>query len=421
MGPNALFDKSFLQSLSVDESVWFDHYFSAVICPLFYVETLADLEKAVREGRAPEDEVGIIAGKFPEVSGMPCVYHAAAAIANLLGHEVPMTGQIPVPGGRKSRADGRTGVIFERSPESEAFDRWRRREFLALERDIAKSWRAALTRVDLDTAAKALRRADGKPIAACQSIGEARAVAADLFTQPGNRGAAIGFVIEALQIPRQFHTEIMRRWGADGYCSLHQLAPYASYVATVESFFALGLAAGLIGTSRASNRVDIAYLHYLPFCSVFISSDKLHRRCAATFMRPDQQFVWGPDLKRDLQALNGHFLALPEELRSRGLPAFAGGPPPREVAPLLADVWKSQHWGNPRGTSVPLERIPPEKLKQLSQTIVEDVERFEKANALGPGDSQPALSEFDSVTVKRSFRKRKGSWYQMPKDLPPPK
>jgi hypothetical protein len=57
MGPNALFDKSFLQSLSVDESVWFDHYFYAVVCPLFYLETLADLEKAVREGRTPETEL----------------------------------------------------------------------------------------------------------------------------------------------------------------------------------------------------------------------------------------------------------------------------------------------------------------------------------------------------------------------------
>ena len=67
MGPIALFDKSFLQSLSLDESVWFAHFFMPVVCPLFYVETLADLEKAVRAGRTPEQEVGIIARKFPEV------------------------------------------------------------------------------------------------------------------------------------------------------------------------------------------------------------------------------------------------------------------------------------------------------------------------------------------------------------------
>jgi hypothetical protein len=61
MGPITLFDKSFLQSLSVDESVWFDHFFLTNVCPLFYVETMADLEKSPQKGRAAEDEVRIIA------------------------------------------------------------------------------------------------------------------------------------------------------------------------------------------------------------------------------------------------------------------------------------------------------------------------------------------------------------------------
>ena len=45
MGPIILFDKSALQALSVDESVWFDQFFIPVICPIFFVETLADLER----------------------------------------------------------------------------------------------------------------------------------------------------------------------------------------------------------------------------------------------------------------------------------------------------------------------------------------------------------------------------------------
>jgi hypothetical protein len=51
MGPIALFDKSFLQSLALDESTWFDNFFYPTICPLFYVETLADLSKARDELR----------------------------------------------------------------------------------------------------------------------------------------------------------------------------------------------------------------------------------------------------------------------------------------------------------------------------------------------------------------------------------
>ena len=67
MGPITLFDKSFLQGLSLGESVWCGQYFMPVGCPLFYVETLADLEKAVKEGRTPEQEVGVIAAKFPGI------------------------------------------------------------------------------------------------------------------------------------------------------------------------------------------------------------------------------------------------------------------------------------------------------------------------------------------------------------------
>lgn len=59
MGPIALFDKSFIQSLSTDESVWFDQFFLPVVCPVFYVETLADLAKAPRDGRTAEGEVRI--------------------------------------------------------------------------------------------------------------------------------------------------------------------------------------------------------------------------------------------------------------------------------------------------------------------------------------------------------------------------
>jgi hypothetical protein len=119
-GPNILFDKSFLQSLSLDESVLFDHFFHPVICPLFFVETLADLEKAVRQGRTPEQEVGIIADKVPETSGFPNLHHTHLGIANLIGREVIMDGRVMVAGGRPVRVEGKSGVVHEQSPEAGA-------------------------------------------------------------------------------------------------------------------------------------------------------------------------------------------------------------------------------------------------------------------------------------------------------------
>jgi hypothetical protein len=58
VGPTTIFDKSALEALSLDEAVWFDAFFYANIVPIFYVETLADLEKQMADGRTPEDVVG---------------------------------------------------------------------------------------------------------------------------------------------------------------------------------------------------------------------------------------------------------------------------------------------------------------------------------------------------------------------------
>ena len=138
MKPITLFDKSFLQSLSMDESVWFDHFFSPVVCPLFYVETLADLHKTNRSGRAPEQEVGIIADKFPEMHGTPNVQHVTACLGELLGQRVPMRGQILIPGGRPVKVEGQTGIVVEQTQESKAFSRWQNREFEKIERDQAR-------------------------------------------------------------------------------------------------------------------------------------------------------------------------------------------------------------------------------------------------------------------------------------------
>jgi len=50
MGPTLIFDKSSLESLNPDEAMWLDTFFLSNITPLFFVETLADLEKKNKVG-----------------------------------------------------------------------------------------------------------------------------------------------------------------------------------------------------------------------------------------------------------------------------------------------------------------------------------------------------------------------------------
>jgi len=59
-GSGSLIKLVLIQALSVDESVWLDRFFTGVLSPLFFVETLADLGKEMGR-RSPENEVRIIA------------------------------------------------------------------------------------------------------------------------------------------------------------------------------------------------------------------------------------------------------------------------------------------------------------------------------------------------------------------------
>ena len=105
MGPIVLFDKSFLQSLSIDEAVWFDHFFTSNIPPIFFTEPLADLKKGTLKGRTPEKEVSVIAAKTPELHSYPNVFHLELCIHNLHGRTVEMRGRPQIMGGKPVRRD----------------------------------------------------------------------------------------------------------------------------------------------------------------------------------------------------------------------------------------------------------------------------------------------------------------------------
>src|SRR5690606_36178733 len=132
------------------------------------------------------------------------------------------------------------------------------------------------------------------------------------------------------------------RWRESGRKSFPETAPYAAYLVTVEVFFQIALAADQIGANRKSNRTDMAYLFYLPFCDIFVSSDRLHERCVPHFLRGDQRFVWGPDMKEDLKRLVARYKKLPEVQKRRGLHSFASTPPRDDDDGLIAKLWDMQ-------------------------------------------------------------------------------
>lgn len=409
MGPVALFDKSFLQSLSVDESVWFDHFFLPVVCPVFFVETLADLAKQRPSGsRSPEDEVRVIAEKTPVLSGAPCVHHMHICIQNLLGQKAPQLGQIPVAGGRPVRgANEKPGVVFEKLPEAEAFARWKSGRFQDVERDIASNWRAMLSELNLPEVAHRMRALGITP-KSCKSVEEAYGIAAALVHSRNQPEQQLELLFAFVPVPTPIGAAIAHRWSKAGFPPLSDYASYAAHVLMVELFFQIALAANLISEDRPSNRADIAYLFYLPFCNIFVSGDKLHRRCTPVFLRKQQDFVWAPDLKADLARINRELMTTSEAQREEGLHKLAPRPL-GDSSNLVVSLWQKHARNSDPDRTTDLALSP-----EANRKLADYVNSFAKAPD-APDIAEIQDNELSSVTIKHSVPVKKGSWWLIPK------
>jgi hypothetical protein len=401
MGPIALFDKSFLQSLSADEAVWFDHFFMPIVCPVFYVETLGDLAKTPTDGRTAEEVVKDLANKFPEWAGSPCVSHGEIALSDLLGQHIALRPQIPRHGARPVQS----GYVFDRTPEEEAFSRWNAGQFAEVEKIIAQFWRKTLGELDLIAVGREMRSIGFTP-KACATLQDVKNLADTLVNGTINPYARLALLIQFLHVPQQYQAGIAQAWQSEGKRTLPEFAPYAAHCLTVEMFFQIALGAGRIGGERPSNRTDVAYLFYLPFAHMFVSSDKLHRNTARLFLRLNQSFVWGPDLKAALKICNEHFLKLPESEREKGISAIAHAPP---AGNLVADLWDKFLRKGYRDE--PAVKMDPDKEREL----VNKLKTFSKQpTASGP---RVPMDKAEMISVKRQVRRRRGSWWQVPKDL----
>ena len=409
MGPIILFDKSFLQSLSLDEAVFFDHFFYSNICPILYVETLADLNKIAAGGRPSEEEVSIIADKTPEMNGMTNAFHGQMCVADLLGYRIPMTGQVMLPRGRPVRHGGQSGVVFGVSPEVQAFHRWQEHRFMEVEHDFARIWREMLNLTDFDKLTRILRRLGLRP-GRCKRLEDAKNIADAMIISHDNPSERIRLTFWSLAIPKKFQRHILLRWALEEQPPLIKFAPYASFVLSVQIFFQIARATELV-SKKPSAVMDISYLFYLPFCMVFTSSDKLHERCAPLFLRPDQKFISGHDLKTDLSRIVDHFDAASEVEKEKGLYAFAEKPPTEQNS-LVTRLWDLYlpNWRNTSNVSVNRDYKEDEYLVKHLQT-------FAKAPRLRPQEIDFDLQNPDAMVLEHNVSKRRGKWWQLPKDL----
>jgi hypothetical protein len=402
VGPITIFDKSALELLSVDEACLFGHFYRINLTPIFYVETLADLEKQVADGRTPEHVVGSIAYRTAGMTADANVHHLRICLTELLGEKIPIDRGFPaIDGGRPVRVKEKKGLVHKQGPELDALTRWQNGEFEEVERRHAKAWREALAALDLEVTYRTFRpfvERVGKP----KSLAEAKSIADTILNDAARAEAILGYTFGTLDIPTEFWGPIFGRWQGADKPTLPRFAPYVAHVLGIDLFFSIAIGADLISKDRPSNKADLAYLYYLPFCMVFTSNDKLHAKMARLFLRPDQEFVWGGDLKEEMRRLDAHYSALPREILEQGLMRFASEPPDDTsfLTTRLVDKF-----------------MPGWRLRDKTRTPADAADRLikeVKEYAQAPSGEEVGIDDADFVVFERRVPIRMGKWRILP-------
>lgn len=253
-------------------------------------------------------------------------------------------------------------------------------------------------------------RALGITPKSCQTIEQAYGIAASLVNTRFEPELQLALLFSFVHIPQQLWGPIIQRWSDASFPSLAEYASYAAHVLKVEIFFQIALAANLISSDRASNRADIAYLFYLPFCHIFVSGDNLHRRCASAFLTKRQDFVWGPDLKADIARINQDLSSVPEEMRQIGLHKLVPRPP-GDPNGIVASLWR-KHGPNAQSSPEAQIPLPPEAERKL----VEHLKAFTKAPT-APDVARLPSDDLESVAIERLVPAKRGGWWIIPKDV----
>ena len=135
-------------------------------------------------------------------------------------------------------------------------------------------------------------------------------------------------------------------------------------------------------------------------------------KCAPLFLRKDQQFLPGLELKKALKEVNEYFSSLPDATKEQGIMSFAGHSPPVDAAPLLQSLWDKHFTGWRDREKRDLIRTPVK-----NEALTTELKKYDQAPRLSRDEIDFDTHEIDALTIKRRVRRRKGDWWQIPKGL----
>jgi hypothetical protein len=161
---------------------------------------------------------------------------------------------------------------------------------------------------------------------------------------------------------------------------------------------------------KPSHQIDLAYLYYLPFCTVFTSKDRFHSEIVPLFLSPFQSFVNGIELKEEMKKLDEHYSRLPHDVLRRGLMTYAKEPP-EDTSFLTTKLW-DKYLPNWRKEAA-RERLS----KDLRDALLKLAKKFEEQSTPLDSGTPYTLKEMGYMTIQKKVCARKGKWRRFSEEV----
>ena len=335
MDINIIIDKSTFQSLNQGELIRLSSYFRHNIAPVLVMEIIGDLKKQTTKSKTPP-EIRIIdfANKLFPVKNVINTHYWKIIEYELFGNEVILDGRPFLDMKEVKQEDfNRKGFIIEETVEERAIYKWREGKITEADHQLSQLWRTLTTKEDILINLRKILRSEFHQ--KLKSFDDLNARVKFILSNQNLQPTLFAFMVNNYISNESDKMKTFQRWKNEGSPLISKFAPYTAHCLKVDLLFQLGLQSDLIGT-RPTNLVDIEYLYYLPFCSLFTSNDKIHKNLIHYLLRDNQRFILGEELKKDLKKINEYLESEDEEIKKK----YASEPPQLDNSAILK-IWQS--------------------------------------------------------------------------------
>jgi hypothetical protein len=267
MGPIILCDKSALQCLHAAEMDVVRRYYHLNVPPILVSEILGDLKLPPDDGRIGKHEVQVLTRRLIFPSYAVSRSFKQIILDEIDGRVISPDIQIPVNANSAMSADGKPGFRINSASEQAIFN-WQEGKFTEAEEVASEEWRASIKRIDLEGLRQKLNSELPKKLK-YKTATEALEFVDDFLACTDPLKVTTWFFGDA-----GIQGDVVKRAGALTTKPLTGFR-YTHHCIRVNLLFHVALMCNIIGP-RSTNRFDMEYMYYVPFCQAFCSGDKLH-------------------------------------------------------------------------------------------------------------------------------------------------